>query len=122
MNNKDYELAKEVLDNIISKSIDDDINYGKELLSKCNKKLESCPIKDYANIYMNNMERKYGIFNKMYNIANGHIGNTSTSTVSKCYWLETQIWVIEKIKEVKKYKDDVDKVNKLIELLKEESK
>ena len=122
MNKEDYELAKEVLSKIISKNLEDDIDYGKKLLAICNNKLKPCPIKESAINYMSNMELKYGIFNRLYNIVNGHTGSNGTSIAPRCNFLETQIWIIEKVKEVKKYKDDVDKVNKLIELLKEASK
>ncbi len=122
MDNKDYELAKETLSKIISKNLDTDINYGKELLTMCNNKLKPCPMKEVAINYMSNMEMKYGIFNKLYNIVNGHTGSSGTSPAPSCNFLETQIWIIEKVKEVKNYKDDVDKANKLTELLKEESK
>lgn len=121
MNKEDYELAKEVLSKIISKNLEDDMDYGKKLLAICNNKLKPCPVEVLANTYMDNMERKYGIFNKMYNIANGRIGNNSTVTAPKCNFLETQVWIIEKVKEVKDCKEDLDKVNKLLNLLKEVS-
>ncbi len=118
--NKDYEKVKEALSNVVLKSINADINYGKELLSICKKQASPCLIKDIATTYMNNMENKYNIFNKLYNFVNGYKGSNSNVTISKCKWLETQIWIIEKVKEVKDLEDNLDKVNKLSKLLKKE--
>lgn len=121
MNKEDYELVKEALSKVISKKLEDDINKGKELLFICKKSIHPCPIKDTAITYMNNMEKKYGVFNGVYNLVNGYNGSNNI-TVSKCNWLKTQVWIIEKIKKVKDTKDCKDnseKVNKLLELLKE---
>lgn len=123
MNNKECEIAKETISKIISKELDDDINYGKELLDICKRKLNPCPIRDSAIIYMDNMRLKYGAFNVLYNSINGNKVSNGTSNVSSCYFLEKQIWVIEQVKKVKDLADgidDIDKIKKLVELLKEE--
>lgn len=95
MSKKDYEQLKETLSKIIPKGIDDDINYGKELLDICKRKLSPCPVRDFAIIYMDNMRLKYGIFNALYNSINGIKVSNDTSNVPSCHFLEKQIWVIE---------------------------
>ena len=67
MKNEEVELARETLNKLISNVLDDDINYGKKLLASCNESLGNCSIKGLANDYMNKMENKYGIFNRLYN-------------------------------------------------------
>lgn len=121
MKNEDVELARETLNKLISNVLDDDINYGKKLLASCNESLGNYSIKGLANDYMNKMENKYGIFNRLYNFINGYILNTNNIPIMKCQNLKKQIQIIEKVKEAKELNDDLDKVDTLLKKLKEQS-
>ena len=120
MDDKNIKLIIDKLNELILNDIKRDIENGNKLLSNCNKYLNKCPIKKDANDYMDIMEKKYGLFNALYNFVNGYNGNNNNTAISKCANLEKQIWIIEKVKQVKELSDDVDKYSKLIELLKEE--
>lgn len=91
MTENDFKLIKETLNKIVSKNLDDDIDYGKRLLSECDESLPNCPIKNNAISYMNIMEKKYGIFNVLYNFINGYTSNVSNNGIAKCKNMQRQI-------------------------------
>lgn len=114
------EVAKEMVNTMISNDIRKDIEYGESLLANCKEisllaNNKDCPIKDTVIKYMEKMSEKYGVFNLLYNYSKNGC-TTNVSNAPKCVNLEIQINIIKMVKQVKDEKDSTDKISKIINL------
>ena len=123
-------LAKEFISKGVSKKLESDIEYGKQLKDICdrvNLEGKDCPILHKSNVinYVNRIDKEYRPLVNLYLISNGYVlGNNTNSinsnNVTDCHLINTCLFILERTKEIKDSVDKLEKIDEAFKLVKEE--
>ena len=123
-------IAKNFISEVVSKKLENDIEYGKQLKDICdriNREGKDCPIIHKTNVinYVNRIDKEYRPLINLYLISNGYtLGNNTNSinsnNVTECHLINTCLFILERTKEIKESVDKLEKIDEVFKLVTKE--